>query len=123
MHVRCPHPSTSPAPDTPLTHCLASLSFIASSIIEKAPNAPLDALAEENVRAPVANLSKAPAVRDSWEGGRLDTLLVYKIEDGTLADSGMLMGPDVDREAEKEKFSLEGMCTCIRMTPIIYKTV
>ncbi|KZP29603.1 carbonic anhydrase [Athelia psychrophila] len=103
-------PSTAPAADTPLGRWLAPLTSIASSIIEKAPNAPLDVLVEENVRAQVANLSKAPAVQAAWEGGKTMLWihgLVYKIEDGTLADLAVSMGPDVDPEAEKEEAEKE----------------
>ncbi|KZP29539.1 hypothetical protein FIBSPDRAFT_727362, partial [Athelia psychrophila] len=63
-------PSPSLAADTPLGRWLAPLTSIASSILEKTSNAPLDALVEENVRAQVANLSGAPAMQDAWEGGK-----------------------------------------------------
>ncbi|KZP33137.1 hypothetical protein FIBSPDRAFT_1036270 [Athelia psychrophila] len=108
-----PAPPAPPRPPTPcspadilLTRWLASLTSIASSILEKTPNAPLDALVEENVRAQVANLTKAPAVQDVWEGGKTMLWihgLVYKTENGPLADLGVSMGPDVDPKAEKEK--------------------
>ncbi|KAF7979736.1 hypothetical protein HWV62_39341 [Athelia sp. TMB] len=99
-------PSTAPAPGTPLGRWLTPLTSLAGSILEKTPNAPLDTLVEANVRTQVANLSQAPAVQAAWEGGK--TLLwihglVYKIEDGTLTDLGVSMGPEVDPEAEEEK--------------------
>ncbi|KZP08312.1 hypothetical protein FIBSPDRAFT_995741 [Athelia psychrophila] len=86
------------------------LTSIASSILERTPNAPLDALVEENVCALVVNLSKAPAMQDAWEGGKTMLWihgLVHKIEDGTFEDLEVSMGLDVNPEAEKEKAEKE----------------
>ncbi|KZP29588.1 hypothetical protein FIBSPDRAFT_194565 [Athelia psychrophila] len=72
---------------------------------------------------------QGPAVQDVWEDGTTMLWihgLVYKIEVGTLADSAVSMGPDVERRRKRkwrkkktrianEKFSLEGMCTYICM--------
>lgn len=98
-------PDPAAAAASPLGRWLAPLTALAASLLAADPKAPLAALVEENVRAQVASLSRARVVQDAWAGGKTPLWihgLVYKIEDGTLADLGVSMGPEVDPEAEQE---------------------
>ena len=92
----------SATPDTPLTRWLTPLTALASSIHNRQPppstsEEALSILVEENVKAQVQNVCKAPPVAAAWAGAMPKSLWVhgwvFEMENGRLRDLGVSKGP------------------------------
>jgi len=96
----------SATPDTPLSRWLTPLTALASSIHNRQPppstsEEALSILVEENVKAQVQNVCKAPPVVAAWattKAGAMPKSLwvhgwVFEMENGRLRDLGVSKGP------------------------------